>query len=75
MLKIIAVLVLIYIFFRALGVIFKTMLGSTSENRETRYKTTGGKRAQREGNIKVDHDPKKSKGYEGGEYVDYEEVE
>lgn len=76
MLKILAVLVLIYIFFRAVGVIFRTVLGSSSTNRSTRYQdNTTGKGAGRKGNINVDHNPNKSKGYEGGEYVDYEEVD
>ena len=74
MLKLLALLVLIWIFFKALGMIIKTVIGGTNTNRETRYSNSNGHR--REGDIKVDHNPNKSsKGYDGGEYVDYEDVD
>ena len=73
MLKILALLILIWIFFKALGQIFKALLGSDA-NKTTRYTTNH--QHKKEG-VHVDYDPntKGSKGYEGGEYVDYEEVE
>jgi len=73
MLKILALLVLIWIFFKALGQIFKALLG-TDANRSTRYTSTSQRRKE---GINVDYDPntKGDKGYKGGEYVDYEEVD
>jgi len=73
MLKILALLVLIWIFFKALGQIFRALLGSDAK-RTTRYTTTNQRRKK---GVNVDYDPnaKGNKGYEGGEYVDYEEVE
>jgi hypothetical protein len=73
MFKLLAIFVLIWIFFKALGIIIKTVLGPDS-NRHTRYTNQGKSKGQ--GDIHVDHNPNRSnKGYDGGEYVDYEEVE
>lgn len=75
MLKILALLVLIFIFFRAVGMVFRLLMGNSSVNRSHRYSNQQQKRKQ-EGDLNVDHDPNRSKkGYKGGEYVDYEEVE
>ena len=73
MLKILAILVLIWIFFKALGQIFRALLG-TDANRSTRYTSTNQRKKE---GVNVDYDPnaKGSKGYKGGEYVDYEEVD
>ncbi len=74
MFKFLAVFVLIWIFFKALGMIIRTMLGRTNDNRKTRYTSSG--QTRRQGDINVDHDPRRdSKGYDGGEYVDYEDVD
>lgn len=74
MLKIIALLILIWVFFRALGMIFRTLLGSTDQNRRSRYGNDYSG-STKKGNINIDHDPnQKKKGYDGGEYVDYEEI-
>ena len=73
MFKLLAVFILIWIFFKALGMIIKTVIGSDT-NRQTRYSNSNSNRQK--GDISVDHNPNKSnKGYEGGEYVDYEDVE
>ena len=74
MLKLLALLVLIWIFFKALGMILKTVIGGTTTKRESRYSNSNNHR--QEGDINVDHNPNKSnKGYDGGEYVDYEDVD
>ena len=75
MLKLIALLLLIWFFFKAIGMIFRTVLGSAEDNRSSRYGNNhSGNR--RKGNINIDHDPNKSKkDYQGGEYVDYEEID
>jgi hypothetical protein len=74
MLKLLALLVLIWILFRALGMIIKTVIGRTNDNRRTRYSNSSN--PKQEGDINVDHNPNKTnKGYEGGEYVDYEDVD
>lgn len=74
MLKLLALLVLILIFFRALGMIIKTVIGSNNGNKRTRYSNFSN--PKRKGDINVDHNPNKTnKGYDGGEYVDYEDVD
>ena len=74
MFKLLALLVLIWIFFKALGMIIKMIIGSNNDNRQTRYSNTNNRKE--EGEINVDHNPNKSnKGYDGGEYVDYEDVD
>lgn len=76
MLKIIALLLLIWLFFKAVGMIFRTMLGSADQNRNNRYGNNYSGNPRRKGNVNIDHDPNQSKkGYDGGEYVDYEEIE
>jgi hypothetical protein len=73
MFKLLALLVLIWIFFKALGMIIKMVIG-TNTNKETRY--TSSNNHKQDGDINVDHNPNKSnKGYKGGEYVDYEDVD
>ena len=77
MIKILALLVLIWVFFKAVGMIFRTVLGSSDQNRGGRYAGNPEQRGKKAGDINVDHNStkKESKGYEGGEYVDYEEVD
>ena len=73
MLKLIALFILIWIFFKAIGMIIKTLIGSDT-NKSTRYTSP---RPKQHGNINIEYDPKgkKDNGYKGGDYVDYEEVE
>ena len=74
MFKLLAIFVLIWIFFKALGMIIKMVFGGNSDNKQTRYNNPNNPRHK--GDINVDHNPNKSnKGYEGGEYVDYEDVD
>ena len=76
MIKILALLVLIWVFFKAVGMIFRTVLGSSDQNRGRRYTGYSEQQGKKAGDIHVDHSSKKdSKGYDGGEYVDYEEVD
>lgn len=74
MFKILALLFLIWIFFKAVGQIFRTFLGGSDLNRKTRF---GNQRPKKQGDLHVDYDPndKNKKDYPGGEYIDYEEVE
>ena len=73
MLKILAVFVLIWIFIKAVGQVLKVFIGGTNVNQQRR---SPNHQANRQGDIHIDHNPKKgNKGYDGGEYVDYEEVE
>lgn len=75
MFKILALFVLIWIFIKALGAVLKMVIGgSTNASRHTRYSNSSGHR--QEGDVNVDHIPNDSdKGYKGGEYVDYEDVD
>ena len=74
LLKLLALLFLIWIFFKAIGQIFKVLLGGPDVNRSTRYTDTNQRKKE---GINVEYDPnaKNKKGYEGGEYVDYEELD
>jgi hypothetical protein len=74
MLKLLALFVLIWIFFKALGMVIKMVFGSADTGRSTRYTDTSNRK--QDGKINVDYNPNKSnKGYEGGEYVDYEDID
>jgi hypothetical protein len=67
--------VIAYLAFRLGGLLIRFMMGGLGNNRNTnRTFTTKPK----DGNVSVNIDPKKDrgkKGFQGGEYVDYEEVE
>jgi hypothetical protein len=76
MLKIFALLLLIWVFFKALGMIFRTVLGSADQERSGRFGNDYSGNSRKRGDVNIKHDPNKSqKGYDGGEYVDYEEIE
>ena len=54
--------------------IIKMVFGGNSDDKQTKYYNPNN--PGRKGDINVDHNPNKSnKGYEGGEYVDYEDVD
>lgn len=78
MLKLIAILVLIYFFFRSVGYVVRLLLGGgmAARNRNP-YTGHQQRRNTREGDIHIDNAPKqekKRKEFRGGDYVDYEEV-
>jgi len=83
MLKIIAIVFLIGLFFRTVGKIVRLVFGSGTPSK-TRHSWGGrasssSNRRPTNGNINVDYVPKKgdkrgSDDYKGGDYVDYEEV-
>lgn len=76
MLKFLLIVGLIgFLLFRVLGVFFKVLTGSTANQRPQNYRHS---RKPKDGNVNVDYIPekgKKGKGYKGGEYVDYEELD
>lgn len=74
MLKILALFALIYVFFKALGMIVRTVIGP-DVNRHDRFRGNQNQQQRKEGDVRVEYDPNKKKGYDGGEYVDYEEVD
>ena len=59
MFKLLALFVLFLILFRAIGMVIKMVIGGNTDNRQTRYSNPN----------------KSNKDYEGGEYVDYEDVD
>ena len=64
--------VFLYVAFRIGGYLVRVMLGNSGSNQSN---PSSGSRP-RDGNVKVNYDPdQKKKGYQGGEYVDYEEVD
>ncbi|GAB4234101.1 MAG: hypothetical protein Tsb0034_07620 [Ekhidna sp.] len=80
MLKFLIILILIiYVFYKTAGFLFRMVFGSMrndpgqfrKENKNTSRRAPGS-------NLSIDNVPGKSKGkkssYEGGEYVDFEEV-
>ena len=74
MFKLLAIFILIWIFFRAIGMVIKMVIGGASSDKRTSYSNT--RASKQEGDISIDHNPNKSnKGYDGGEYVDYEDVD
>jgi flagellar biosynthesis/type III secretory pathway M-ring protein FliF/YscJ len=83
-LKLILILFLVYfVVFRLLGFILRPFISLIFQNQQQRSDPFSNRNANqsRTGNsdLKIDHPPKDSsnkrrEGYDGGEYVDYEEV-
>ena len=78
MLKLIAFILLFLLLFRAVGVVLRLLLGGSFTNRtNTQFRQTHKRPAG--GNINIDYDPgkenRKGKKFEGGDYVDFEEVD
>lgn len=78
MLKLIAILVLIYFFFRSVGYIIRLLLGGGMAARnQNPYARHEHKKQTRDG-LHIDNvpkDDKERKEFRGGDYVDYEEVD
>ena len=79
MLKILAILALLYFFFRSVGHVVRMIFGSTVSSRsQNPYANQQSKRTTRDG-LHVDSSPKGPKSrkadFKGGDYVDYEEVD
>ena len=79
MIKIIALLFLVYFFFRSIGYVLKILLGqgnsaSPQQNRSKTYR-----QRPKGSNLNVEHPPQQRKKggqqFNDGEYIDYEEVE
>ncbi len=71
LLKLFAILALLYFFFRSIGHVLKAVLGGGASRTQQRTTRT------RDG-LHVDSRPnqqKQKKDFKGGDYVDYEEVE
>lgn len=80
MIKVIAILFLVYFFFRSVGYVLRVMLGqsnSTTQNFDRTSRTN--KQTPRGSNLNVETPVQKSKAgqkaYDDGEYIDYEEVD
>jgi len=78
MLRLLAFILLFLLLFRVVGYVMRLLLGrSTADRASTQFRQS--RRRPAGGNINIDYVPgeenRKDKKYEGGEYVDYEEVD
>lgn len=74
--KLLFFLLLLWVLVKAVGMIFRSSLGGSMDSRANRFGDSQPGRGTRQGNVNVDHNPNNSdKGYKGGEYVDYEELD
>ena len=67
MIRFLAYILIFFILFRLVGSVFKLFLGNREQNAP-----------KKRGNVNVQSptkEDKKKKGYKGGEYIDYEEVD
>ena len=80
MLKILIILILIgYVFFRVTSFVFSALFGGINRAQQFGRNSAPFTRTRKapNSNVNIDNVPNTSnqnKGYEGGEYVDYEEV-
>jgi uncharacterized protein DUF4834 len=78
MLKILAILALLYFFFRSVGHVVRLIFGGGATTRTQNPNTGQQRRRTTRDGLHVDSMPnqqKKKKDFKGGDYVDYEEVE
>lgn len=74
--KLLFFLLLLWVLVKAVGMIFRNALGGSMDNRTHRFDNRQSGKRNTKGGVNIDHDPEqKGKGYQGGEYVDYEEVD
>lgn len=81
MLKLLAIILLVFLFFRSLGFIIRYVLRGTIGSRGQQDFSRPESRRPSDGNVNVDYVPedrkrkgKSKKDFDGGEYVDYEEI-
>jgi len=78
MLKIFAILFLLYFFFRSIGHVVRLIFGSTVSRSQNANTNQQRQRTTRDG-LHVDSAPQNQKSrksdFKGGDYVDYEEVD
>lgn len=74
-------LLLFFIIYKLIGFVFRILLGSNVQNRQQRYQSHARHNNKKpfDGNVNVDYIPRDKKArpnsnFNGGEYVDYEEV-
>lgn len=79
MLKLIAILVLIYFFFRSIGYVIRLLLGGgMAAKNQNPYTGHQHRKKQTSDGLHIDNMPKdgkQRKEFRGGDYVDYEEVD
>ena len=79
MLKIIAILFLLYFFFRSVGHVVRVIFGGGAATRTQNPYTNQQRRKTTRDGLHVDSPPNKQKSrkadFKGGDYVDYEEVD
>lgn len=78
MFRFLAILAIFYLIFRVIGHFFKFFLGTSPSNKSGAGQQRTYKKPA-DGNINIDYVPQKQvkdkgKDYDGGEYVDFEEV-
>lgn len=78
MIKFLAIIALLYFFFRSIGHVMRLLFGGSVQQRaQQRPYTSQQQRTTKEG-LHVDSMPsqeKQKKDFKGGDYVDYEEVD
>lgn len=74
------ILVLGFVFFRVMGFFMRLLTGSTATHKQDRtrsYQQSKNAQPPKGGNVNVDFVPSKKKGdqFNGGEYVEFEDVD
>lgn len=69
-----------YLFYKIGGLLFRALSGTLGANRSDKSFSNGQQRKKpRDGNVNIDYVPndkkKSKKSYDGGEYIDYEELD
>lgn len=74
-------ILLFFVIFKLINFTFRLLFGSKMTNQQQRYQGFSRRKSQRpsDGNVNVDYIPKdkkahRSSNFNGGDYVDYEEV-
>ena len=64
----------LYLLYRIGGLLFKMLFMGLTQYKRSSYSRGWRKHSVPDSNVNIQHIPKKSKDFKGGDYIDYEEV-
>ena len=64
----------LYLIYKIGGLLFKVLFTGLTQSKRSSYSRGWRKHSVPGSNVNIQHIPKKSKDFKGGDYIDYEEV-
>ena len=64
----------LYLVYKIGGLLFKILFMGLTQSKRSKYSRGWRKHSVPDSNVNIQHIPKKSKDFKGGDYIDYEEI-